>query len=409
MKRIKPSYALLAGGALALAVFFGLSVRFTTDSAPGSTSIALPELQPVFDVLDAHRRGGVPIVVVPGKNRIVLGGTEEVKAAENQWGFVRQSATWANGNSTLADSIITSLKNSGLLANAGSWATTTTIGGVLYKVRLQTGSPSGCCPTISSSAYTGTKSFANRFKLWRASDNVEVLELLFDNINSPNTSNGILMNYRLNALNAALTDNTNLIVESYIFNGSPNRKQVYSWSGAFSTTATSANPTTDAGRVVLEEMTLGLRSGGTAPGLCVRIVARVSQTIANCGTGPFYYALAYGQKTGTNFETTAQSGLYADPLPNGTTPNLCGFGNILKNGLFNGGGFVVDALADAAVLSGYPEPSAGGYPGVTALFGKLGTVGAGANGYDDLSDTKIDALAAGGAGGAAFRSSNDPP
>ncbi len=404
----KRNISILVGVAISAAVFFGFSVRMTKSPTPGSVSVALPDLQPVFDVLDAHRKGGVPIIVIPAKNRLVLAGTEEVQAAENSWGFVRQSATWANGNSTMADQIITSLKNSGLLANSGSWATTTTIGGVLYKVRLQTGST--CCPTISSSAYTGTKSFANRFKLWRASDNVEVLELLFDNISSPNTSNGVLMNYRLNALNSTLTDNPNLIVESYIFNGSPNRRQVYSWSGAFQLTATNSNPTSDAGRVILEEMTLGLRNAGTTPGLCVRIVARTSQTPGACAGPPFYYALAYGQRTETGFETTAQAGIYANPMPNGTTPNICGFGNALQNGLFNGSGFVIDNIANASVYTGYPDSgSNNGYPGVTALFGKLGTTGAGANGYDDTSDTKIDALAAGGAGGASFRSTNDPP
>lgn len=405
MKKLNRTHV-AAAAVLAVGLFFGVSIRLTKTSE--GAGVALPELQPVFDVLTAHQNGGIPIIVVPTKSRIVLGGTQEVQAAENAWGFVRQSATWANGNSSLADQIITSLKNSGLLTNSGSWATTTTIGGVQYKVRLQTGS--SCCPTISSTAYTGTKSFANRFKLWRASDNVEVLELLFDNINSPNTSNGVLMNYRLNALNASLTDNPNLIVESYIFNGAPNRKQTYSWSGAFQTTATNSNPTSDAGRVVLEEMTLGLKGAGTTPGLCVRIVARTSQTPGSCSGAPFYYALAYGQRTESGFETTAQAGLYPNPLPNGASPNICNFGNILQNGLFNGNGFVTDGVASGSILTGYPDANANnGYPGVTTLFGKLGTTGAGANGYDDLSDAKIDALAPGGGGLAAFRSSNDPP
>ncbi|MEQ9364955.1 MAG: hypothetical protein RIF32_11960, partial [Leptospirales bacterium] len=234
--------------------------------------------------------------------------------------------------------------------------------------------------------------FSHRFKLWRASDNLDVLEMLFDDIDSPATGDGVLLNYRLGALDGTLSDNNALIVESYISGASPNRRQTYSWGAAFNTTGTAAATTTDRGRGVLEEMTVGLKGGCTSSGaLCVRIAARtVSQTITGCGTGNFYYALAYGQKTATNFETTALSGLAVNTLATGG--QICGVIN-LGFGTFNGSGFLADGQSASTVPNGFPDPSVnGGYPGVQALFNKINTSGAGAGGFDDLQKATLDGL-----------------
>ena len=393
--------AVVAGGGIILATaYFGLSVRTVTvptgQSAP-NFSLHVPQMQPVFDVIAAYRDGGIPVAMpAPGEKRLVLSGAASVDAAENHWGFVRQSATWANGNSALADNIITSLKNSGLLTNeARQLSTTTVINGVTYKVKLETNNtcnPTSSCQGLTSSAYTGTKTFSHRLKFWRASDNLDVLEMVFDDVNTPGTGDGVLLNYRLAVLDPSLGDNANLIVESYISGAAPNRRQTYSWGAPFWTSGSNAATTSDRGRVILEEMTVGLKGGGTSSGaLCVRIAVRtVSQTITGCGTGNFYYALAYGQKTVSNFETTALSGLAVNSLATGGL--ICGILN-LGFGTFNGAGFVADQQSSSQVPTGFPDPSVnGGYPGVQALFNKINTAGAGAGGFDDTQKATIDGL-----------------
>ncbi len=389
-------------GVVLAAAYFGFSVRVssppTGSQASGSgVFVAIPELQPLYDVLEAYGQGGRPVIFKGGaQKQLVFSGPADLQAAENNWEFVRQSATWANGNSTFADNLITGLKNSGLLTNnPQQLATTTVLSGVTYKLKLETNgtcNPTASCQSISASAYTGTKNFNHRFKLWRASDNLDVVELLFDDIDNPATGDGVLLNYRLGLLDGTLSDNPNLIVESYISGASPNRRQTYSWGAAFNITGTAAATTSDRGRVVLEEMTVGLKGGGTSSGaLCVRIAARtVSQTIAGCGTGNFYYALAYGQKTVSNFETTALSGIAVNSLATGG--QVCGILS-LGFGTFNGAGFLADGLSSSTVSDGFPDPSVnGGYPGVQALFNKINTSGAGAGGFDDLQKATVDAL-----------------
>lgn len=375
---------------VAIVLIIGFSVRLTREANPRGVNLELPDLRGIEAAFKTMQTG-VPHLVTGGSTwKININGIRRAEAASaSDWAAVRQSATWANANSTMADQIIMSLKNSGLLANSGSWQTTTNINGVSYKVKLQIGGSCTGCSNISSSAYTGTKNFSNRFKLWRASDGLDVLELLFDDVNTPNTANGILLTYRLQPLSqGATSDNQSLIVESYISGASPSRRQTYSWGARFWNSGSNATTSSDRGRVVLEEMTLGLQGGGMASGLCVRIAARTVSFNSACGNGPHYYALAYGQKTGSNFETTAKSGLAFNTLT--TNGTVCG-SNILKFGIFNGGGFVQDNLT--SVPTGYPDPSVnGGYPGVTALFNKIDTTGSGAGLFDDFSKTKIDNL-----------------
>ncbi|MBL8020285.1 MAG: hypothetical protein JNM27_11515 [Leptospirales bacterium] len=376
---------------VAIVLIVGFSVRLTREANPRGVNLELPDLRGLEAAFKTMQTG-VPHLVTGGSTwKININGIKKAEAASaSDWAAVRQSATWANANSTMADQIIMSLKNSGLLANSGSWQTTTNINGVSYKVKLQIGGACTACSNISSSAYTGTKNFSNRFKLWRASDGLDVLELLFDDVNSANTSNGILLTYRLQPLSqGATSDNQSLIVESYISGASPSRRQTYSWGARFWNSGSNASTSSDRGRVVLEEMTLGLQGGGMASGLCVRIAARTVAFTSGCGgPGAHYYALAYGQKTGSNFETTAKSGLALNTLT--TNGTICG-SNILKFGIFNGGGFVQDNLT--SVPTGYPDPSVnGGYPGVTALFNKIDTTGSGAGLYDDFSKAKIDGL-----------------
>lgn len=382
--------------AAACLVFVGFSIRVTKETSQSGAVVPLPDFSGVEAALKSMSTGVTHIQTTDGPWKLqVLPGAEPSHAASaNDWLAVRQSATWANSNSNLADQIIVALKNGGLLANSNNLQTTTVINGVTYKLRLQTGGTCGApCTNQSSSAYSGTKSFTNRLKLWRSSDNLDVLELMFDDVNDPNNGDGVLLVYRLAILSSTVSDNPSLIVESYITGASPSRRQTYSWGAAFWLSGSSASTASDRGRVVLEEMTLGLKGGGTATGLCVKIAARTVSTTLACGTGNYYYALAYGQKTGSNFETTAKSGVALNTLATGGTQ--CG-ANLLQFGIFNGQGFVADNLASGSVPSGYPDPSVnGGYPGVTSLFSEINTAGAGANGFDDMLQTKIDGLNAG--------------
>ena len=386
---------------LSLFVAFG-SLRITKqNTSPNEYAISLPDFKSLAQALEAYGKGEMVLSIPDNKDKLVFSGAEKVNAlSEDQWLFVRQSATWANSNSAIVDKIITSLKDAGLLSKTGTFSKPDVlINGTTYKIKVDTGTCTSCSG-ISSASYTSTKTFKNRFKMWRASDNKEALELLFDDANTI-SSNGVLLNYHIAVLSPQVSNNENLVVESYIYGQTPSRKQSYTWSKPFwIAPSAQAATTSDSGRVVLEEMSFGLVGGGVVSGLGARIVARtVSQTINPCGTGPFYYSLSYMQKTDSNFETTALEGFAVNNMP--VTSTLCGY-DIVKFGIFNGGGFVQDKLEATAVPAGYPTPSGTSYD-VQSEFNKIGTVGSRAGSYDDLSQTAIDTYAP------AFRTANDFP
>ncbi len=379
-------------GALLGVAAFGVSLRIGRNAAPGEVWITLPSLQPAFDVLRAKEIGGRPVVFAAPRDGLILSGPRRVSAAQDNWLFVRQSATWANGNSNMADKLIISLKNSRLLGNTGNFTTTTVINGVSYKMRLQTncGGSVAECQNRSSSSYTGTKTFDHRIKFWRASDNLATLEMLFDDVESPATGDGVLLAYRLGVLDSTLSDNSNLIVESYISGGAPSRKQTYSWSEKFWLNGPNATITADRGRVILEEMTIGLKGGGLAPGICVKIVARTTPLPTGCAASTaHYYSLAYGQRTDGNLETTALSGLASGGIA--AMPVQCGL-SLLQHGIFNGGGFVADALGAGAIPNGYPDSAAvGSYNGVSTLYGETDANPGGVH-HEDLTVATMNAL-----------------
>lgn len=387
-------YLWMTGIAATIALFgFSLNIR---QGAPAHGMAAPLDLKGVEAAFQSMQSGHLHINTEP-RRHIVLAGQQPLSAAEQDWGFVRQSALWANNNSNLADQIIMALKRAGLLNQMGTYKTTVAINSVNYKFKLEVGT---CvdCTGISATAYSGTKNFTNRLKLWRASDNKDALELLFDDVNdlSGNTS-GILLTYRLGVLDSAFSNNEDLIVESYISGASPDRKQTYSWGADFWLAPDPrAGTTSDRGRVVIEERTIGIKNQGPDDaGICVRIAARtVSQTIPACNpaSGHYYYALAYGQKTDGNLETTARSGAAYESLA--TSGAVCGY-DYLHYATFNADGFIQDGLAVGSIPDGFPDPNVdGGYPGVEALFNLVGTNGrSGTNdSFDDLRQSKIDAL-----------------
>ena len=149
----------------------------------------------------------------PGGLRFNVTGPAELNAAENSWGFVRQSATWANANSNAMDSIITSLNSAGFLSLSTGTRhdfTSVNIGGRVFKISLQRGSTF----SVASTAYGGTKAFANKLIVWRASDDAKALELFWTSSGTLDTI-GALMVYRLYYFNPVSFDQATGIVESY--------------------------------------------------------------------------------------------------------------------------------------------------------------------------------------------------
>lgn len=272
---MKPLYKLISVFSLLVLLFsFGFSVRLNErDSEKKSFSLSLPSFSPFIILAEGYLNGHEPWILLNDPNRITISGPEKTRAlTEDQWLFVRQSTTWANNNSTVVDKILSSLKKSGILAKTGTFTKSDlVINGITYKMKVESGNCTSC--NVSSTTYTGSKTFRNRFKMWRSSDNKEALELLFDSAESIGAS-GVLLNYRLGVIGPENSNNEELIVESYIFGSSPSRKQTYTWNAPFwIAPSEKALTTSTAGRVVLEEMSFGLVGGGTVSGLGETIVA----------------------------------------------------------------------------------------------------------------------------------------
>ncbi len=299
-----------------------------------------------------------------------FGFNESLHAAENAWGFVRQSATWARSNSLFIDGILAGLIRSGLLSSSG---TSTFAGQTLsglsgtWTLRLTVGANE----SVTSSAYTGSKTFANKFEIWRDSDNAKAVELFF-NAAGDVSGDGALIFYQLNVLQPGTWTGDNVIVESYVFGNTSERKQTYSWSGGKFT----SDGITTRGRVILEEM-----DGGTL--LCFKSVVALNTNICTGASGTEYYSLAYPVNVAAPNETTAKFGLADGSVDNSGT--ICGANNSLNYGLFLNGGFVSDGTASSAVPSNYPPSSR-----TDTLFAEINTSGQDA--WDDTTQATIDGL-----------------
>ncbi|MBE7438060.1 MAG: hypothetical protein HS115_06350 [Spirochaetales bacterium] len=387
---------------LGVALFFSFSIRLVKDDSSGK-GLPLPVFSDQMARLLAAAGGQLFIRTNPGDFTLVIGSLEKLMAAENAWGFVRGSAQWANNNSIFADNIIVSLKNSGLLKNSGTISFSgLNINGTSHKLKLITGNDIA----VSSSAYTGTKTFSNRLVIWNASD-TKVFELLFDDISS-SSGDGVLMNYRMCSLDPSICDNSNVIVESYISGSAGSRRQTYSWGAQLKSDNTFS---TDRGRVFVNEMPITLASGSvTNNAICVRIVTRMTfaaaptSISANCtNAGSYYYAMGYGQRTDAGLEATALFSFTFNAIDSNTTNegNVCGSAHTLRHGIFNAGGFVQDGVTAASIPATYPQSAAL----ITNNFSKTGAAGdGGAGGYDDTQKTTIDNLSA-----ITFRSADTPP
>lgn len=369
--------------ALVLAVFAGFHVRISREQSGQGLAVGVPDFSGVADALQTWASGTPHITIAdPARVSFSAGSAPLNAASASDWAAVRQSATWANNNSNLADNIIMALKNAGLLKNSGTFTNTAVINGVTYKIKLETGGSFNASGTAA-----GSTAYSNKFRMWRASDNLVTLQLYFNNVDSP--SGGMFLFYRLAVLSPTVSNNENLIVESYISGTSPSRKQTYSWGAAFWTSGANAATTSVAGRVILEEMTLGLVGGGTNPGLCVKIISKTTPLTGCAASTAHYYVLAYGQKTTGGLETTAKAGLHTSiaTAVNGGTGGACGANN-LNYGLFNSSGFLQDRVSSGSVPTGYPSPLGGGYSEVDTLFNEFGNAGGGT--WDSTTTVMVD-------------------
>ena len=294
-------------------------------------------------------------------------GFTSIHAAEDKWFFVRQSATWARGNSGLADAIISALVNAGLFKwPAGDYTHKGLVSNSeTFNIRLGV---QGSYTAISS-AYSGIKSFSYKFIMFRASDNARALELFFDTT-SGSSGDGNLLVYNLNVLNPSVFTGTTALVESYGHGEVGARHQTYSWNDPLVSGGSS-----DTGRVVLQEM-----SGV----LCFKSVVKTTLTSTLC-TGTLYYSLAYGVKIASPNQSTAKYGIAADSID--ANGQLCGFANADNFGLFNDQGFISDG--QSTIPDGFPTASA-----VTSLYSQIAQDPA-ANSLPeghDLRKSKLDSL-----------------
>lgn len=310
-------------------------------------------------------------------------GTEKLWSATSadNWGFVRQSATWARGNSGIIDSVILALKNAGYFNNPGvarsdvlTNVNLSGFGSSTLTIKINT-------PTtgIASTAYTGTKTFKHFFEIKKTGASQPSLQLFFDDPNTTLGNSGALIYYRLVDFgNPQFSTIGDVITESYTGNESSSygaKFQTYTWRNGPENAAWISK----VGRVILTEVDSGRQ-------LCFRSTVKLNfsklkainpagatalenlKTICNArqGTGTndnIYYVLAYMQKFDSPFQTTAKATFSMD----GTRPEtICDLSPVtvptakLSYGIFNINGFVTDQLNANQVPADYPSPTVGG-------------------------------------------------
>ncbi|XDD47403.1 hypothetical protein AB3N60_04760 [Leptospira sp. WS39.C2] len=303
-------------------------------------------------------------------------GSEKLWSATSadNWGFVRQSATWARGNSGIIDSLILALKNAGYFNNPGvarndvlTNVNLSGFGSATLTIKINT-------PTanIASTAYTGTKTFNHFFEIKKTGASIPSLQLFFDNPDTTLGNAGALIYYRLVDFgNPQFANVGDVITESYTGNESiyGTKFQTYSWKNG----PENSSWISKVGRVILTEVDSGRQ-------LCFRSVVRLSFTKLKeinpsnasnletlktfCGgNDQIYYVLAYMQKFDLPFQTTAKATFTTVAtkaeticaLPASSFP-----GAKLSYGIFNINGYVTDQLEANQVPSDYPSPTQGG-------------------------------------------------
>ncbi|TGM76937.1 hypothetical protein EHR04_15745 [Leptospira levettii] len=352
-------------------------------------------------------------------------GSEKLWSATSadNWGFVRQSATWARGNSGIIDNLILALKNAGYFNNPTASRTD-----VLSNVNLSGFGSSTLTikintPTanVASTAYAGNKTFNHFLEIKKTGASTPSLQLFFDDPNTTLGNDGALVYYRLVDFgNPQFANVGDVITESYTGNDSiyGTKFQTYTWrNGPENSSWISKH-----GRVVLTEVDSGRQ-------LCFRSVVRLSftklkeinpsnttaldqlkstcQTAQSTSGDNIYYTLAYMQKFDSPFQTTAKASFTTSA---NRTETICNIptssfpGANLSYGIFNISGYVTDQLNADQVPTNYPSPTVGGsdFMSVDEAFNRT-YVAAGASisgqaslgvvkQYEETSKTYLDAF-----------------
>lgn len=295
-----------------------------------------------------------------GKINLELTGVQQVFAGtSSSWSFVRQSATWGRSNSSLVDTLLTSLQSSGVFNRISSGElivpNQTSSTGVTFTYRLKINEN---IAGIASTAYSGTKTYAHRFEAWKSGDSVPSLQMFFSSLTGTGTT-GVLLYYNLSKLNPTnFGTATAAVVESYTSGNKGDMRQTYSWAnGPQDSSWISKN-----GRVIIREMSNGAN-------ICVRTVVTMNTNSSGlngqlntlCGSNTnIYYVLAYVQNTASPFYTVAKAGL-ANTTTIKNVSTFCGVSgsasSALPNnyGLFDQNGFVSDGATSNTIPSGYPN------------------------------------------------------
>ncbi|TGJ99711.1 hypothetical protein EHO59_17930 [Leptospira semungkisensis] len=378
--------------AFILTIFFAISVGFK------------------FDGISKEDAAGFPLSL-----RFKL--LQPLQASANDWGFVRQSATWARGNSLFMDDIIASIESNTLLVAAASGNTVTATnmkvgdGGGVFDVRL-TLNNSGSEFSPTSTVYTGTKTFSNYFELKVTGTSTMALQFYWDNNPRDPSTQGALLIYNL-ALVAPDIWTATANIESYVYmpdlvNDTTGTYTAYPLQGLIQTYSwSSGNLGTDSelalhaqkGRVILEEM-------DNQTVFCFKTVVRIDGTAnlfptlnpnkALCPStnGNEYYKLAYSQKLTGDLNVTAKEGWDETAIAASGTDTICsGLIPTISYGLFNFNGFVKDQVASADIPSDYVQANR-----VDGLYGRVGGQGKTGTGdtngvkWDDTTQATIDAL-----------------
>ncbi|TGN04129.1 LIC_12337 family protein [Leptospira dzoumogneensis] len=344
---------------------------------------------------------------------------QPLHANADEWGFVRQSATWARGNSLFMDDIIAGIQSNALLVllASGNTITATNLrlgdGGGIFDVRL-TLANSGNEFQPSSSVYTSTKIFSNYLELKVANTTDVALQFYWDDNPRLAGGDGALLIYNLARI-APSEWTAQATIESYVYmpdavNDStysslyPNQGlvQTYSWAGPLGTDS-ELGLHAQRGRVILEEM-------DNQTVFCFKTVVRLdkdanlfptipafsSKALCQPGnTNDEYYKLAYSQKLTGNLNVTAKSGWEEGAVTYPATPatdTICGL-TAINYGLFDMNGFVRDRVDSSAIPSDYVPATR-----VDGLYGRIGSTGKSGSGdghsvkWDDTSKSTIDAL-----------------
>ncbi|EMO52001.1 LIC_12337 family protein [Leptospira noguchii] len=374
----------------ALVAFLGLGLSFRSDRVPFFVRKDSPKPFPVSLEL-----------------------LQPLKANADSWGFVRQSATWARGNSLFMDELIAGIRKT---FPAGSTANITlanqNFNGQSYTLRLKlnSGDVSYQPSTLGSAA-----SYTNFFELRSSSDNQPALQLFFDDDPRNSSGDGAVLVYQLSRLDPTQWVGATAIIESYVvqpvITGFSNQGliQTYSWKGSLGADALGQDA--DTGRVILEEM-------DNRTVFCFKSVVSFHGTTdlvpINAGTqslgyghnqglcpgaGREYYKLAYSQKLDGSLNVTAKAGLEQTTITSGQAITCNSTVNQFVNfapayGLFNFNGFVSEGVAANAIPSDFIQATR-----VDGLYDRVGTVGKSsattspaASNWDTLTKAYIDSI-----------------